>query len=512
MSLNLGDVQGNVLRGYKHMHFAAYLFCEFANRKPPRKLLRKLGKSPRGEDDQWPHVMSAKPWREKASVHEALNVALSYRGLWRLGWGEWFEDDRFEDFRQGMRKRWKLLGDPDPHTWQPELSGEVDLLFVVYAEWERLLEEKIAELEARLPGWGLTLTLCQRAATLQDKDKGRALREHFGFRDGFSQPVPDLEGAGGYKSERGVVGEGVLRKPWRANCWRPVRLGEFLLGHKDEDGVFAGGCDATAPFYNGTFMVWRKLEQDTVAFKKYFDDLGADGERLKAKVVGRWRDGTSLVDAPWAPPPHAPRKRKPHNAFSYAGDPDGARCPIGSHVRRSNPRASLGYGTERAKRHRIIRRGVPYTEGDRKGLIFVCFNASISRQFELIQGSWLMDGDAFGLGAEQDFLLGGGRAGAIVTIPGGRGAPARFLERGAQRFVRPQGGYYLLLPSRSALKRMGKGKFPGRSGTPGPSTRTVLVGAAVLALWPWRGLKKRGRVDHKPHIKLLGKLPRLPRK
>ena len=95
-----------------------------------------------------------------------------------------------------------------------------------------------------------------------------------------------------------------------------------------------------------------------------------------------------------------------------------------------NPRDAEGFFDGRlTNRHRIIRRGRPYgpelpegvTEDDGvdRGLVFVCFNASIWRQFETIQALWIDDGDPFGLGADKDFLIGqpDGDAGKM-TIPG----------------------------------------------------------------------------------------------
>ena len=46
--------------------------------------------------------------------------------------------------------------------------------------------------------------------------------------------------------------------------------------------------------------------------------------------------------------------------------------------------------------------GAPLPEGDpddgvERGLLFACFNASIARQFEVVQG-WWVDGNVFGLG------------------------------------------------------------------------------------------------------------------
>ena len=57
----------------------------------------------------------------------------------------------------------------------------------------------------------------------------------------------------------------------------------------------------------------------------------------------------------------------------------------------------------------MIRRGMPYgpplprgrdeDDGTDRGLVFVCFKASISRQFESVQAQWLNDGNIFDLGA-----------------------------------------------------------------------------------------------------------------
>ena len=96
------------------------------------------------------------------------------------------------------------------------------------------------------------------------------------------------------------------------------------------------------------------------------------------------------------------------NDFRYGGDPRGRACPLGAHIRRANPRDGLPGGAQRTRRHRIIRRGMPYGPDERagdRGLIFVCFNASIVRQFEVVNG-WLMDGDIFGLGRDPDMLAG----------------------------------------------------------------------------------------------------------
>ena len=117
-----------------------------------------------------------------------------------------------------------------------------------------------------------------------------------------------------------------------------------------------------------------------------------------------------------------------------------------------------------SRRHRIIRRGMPYGpelprgvfEDDEKdrGLIFVCFNASISRQFESVQRQWLDDGNIFRLGLDSDFLLGGPVAArGKMTIPG---HPPFFLSPQGP-FVRTCGGEYLFVPGITGLAAIADG-------------------------------------------------------
>ena len=108
----------------------------------------------------------------------------------------------------------------------------------------------------------------------------------------------------------------------------------------------------------------------------------------------------------------------------------------------------------------MIRRGMPYgprlpdrargDDGQPRGLIFVCLNASIARQFELVQAHWLLDGDAFGLGADRDLLLAPADPAGKMTVPG---RPPRFL--GPQRqLVTTRGGEYLFVPGIAALRAL----------------------------------------------------------
>ena len=105
--------------------------------------------------------------------------------------------------------------------------------------------------------------------------------------------------------------------------------------------------------------------------------------------------------------------------------------------------------------------GPPLPEGaadDRadRGLMFVCHQASIGRQFEVIQGLWLADGDALGLGDDIDPIVAGPRPGP---------APAKFTIHGREprfvgplrRFVAMRGGEYLFTPGLAAVQALADG-------------------------------------------------------
>ena len=209
--------------------------------------------------------------------------------------------------------------------------------------------------------------------------------------------------------------------------------------------------------------MYRKLHQDVAAFRAQLAtaaELYPGGEeRLAAKIVGRWRDGTPIDLSPERPDPAIVADDQRNNAFSYATDGDGLRCPIGAHVRRANPRDSLPFEGKLVNRHRLIRRGIPYgdplpegapDDGQDRGVIFMCLQASIARQFEFIQGQWLNRGNAFTLGEDQDVLVGpqDGPGPHKMTVPGN----PPFFVGPLRRVVTVRGGEYFFVPGINGLE------------------------------------------------------------
>ena len=199
------------------------------------------------------------------------------------------------------------------------------------------------------------------------------------------------------------------------------KAGEFVTGYVDETGDLTPVPQPEALGRNGTYVVFRKLHQDVAGFRRYLRDHSAspeDEELLAAKIVGRWRSGAPLVLAPERDDPALGADPARNNDFLYrAEDERGLRCPVGSHIRRMNPRDAVVTGEVRL--HRMIRRGTSYgpllpdgvleDDGADRGLCFVFVGAHLARQFEFVQAQWVNDGRAFSAPQERDPLIGATR-------------------------------------------------------------------------------------------------------
>ncbi|MDY6949439.1 MAG: hypothetical protein SXG53_27450 [Pseudomonadota bacterium] len=107
-------------------------------------------------------------------------------------------------------------------------------------------------------------------------------------------------------------------------------------------------------------------------------------------------------------------------------------------------------------RHRILRVGRGFDalgagdpEEQKPGLLFMCLNADIERQFEFVQQTWATAWQFHGLENEVDPVTGRGGGMGRLTIPSPRG-PLNLT--GIKDFVRMRGGAYLFMPSKSAIR------------------------------------------------------------
>lgn len=291
--------------------------------------------------------------------------------------------------------------------------------------------------------------------------------EHFGFRDGLSQPFVDM-GLGDTLPGGGT--------PSRDRTWTPVAPGEIFLDQPDEDGETQSLPISRKLIVGGTFLVFRKLEQDVSRFRAFLGrrrpkDREAQ-KALSAQFVGRWPNGVPLVLSPNDESEIDPQEEAALNDFRYAADdPHGEKCPLGAHIRRANPR-DIG-GRDEVRRHRILRRSISYggpllkdgtlNDGERRGLLFVAANSRIDLQFEVIQASWINGGEFLGQAGLGRCPLIGDHNGAVSDsfLEAGASAPVT----GLPRFVTTRGGDYFFAPGIEALREIAnRGRFDPEKG------------------------------------------------
>lgn len=449
--VELADIQGNILRGYNQPLFK-YAYYRVQNPSDGQRFLARL----------IPAITTAQPWTG-GKPPSTLNVAFTLRGLAAMGMpNEVLASFPFE-FQQGMRERAPVLVDraeSAPAHWDSGWEGEGVHFWVgisANTETERLtrfawVEQQHADLT------GIVLVGTEDAGKLVIDGK-YSPKEHFGYTDGIGNP--DIAGVPGKRSKGGGKMEAKGK-------WRPLAPGEFILGYGDEAGEIAPTPRPVRFFRNGTFMVFRKLEQRVAAFRRFADAEGSrfpgGVEHLKAKLVGRWPDGTPVMLSPDKPDPAIATDASRNLDFHYSQDPLGMKCPLGAHIRRANPRDATGFGGLLSNRHRIIRRGTMFGEwlpqdaeaehddDGSRGLFFIAFNASIERQFEFVQQQWMNFGNDFLLGNDKDPLIGNREGNDKLIIQGdGNGHPP-WVTSTLPTFVVTRGGDYFFMPSLSGLR------------------------------------------------------------
>jgi Dyp-type peroxidase family len=257
-----------------------------------------------------------------------------------------------------------------------------------------------------------------------------------------------------------------------------LATGEFILGYPDEARELPACPVPYLLGINGTYMAYRKLHQNVASFREYLAEKGKQyhggADKLAAKFVGRWQDGTPLELSPDRADPKLVQDQSRNTNFVYGQDPGGARCPIGSHIRRANPRDAFGFNGELINRRRIMRRGMPYGEytpedqpardQDDHGIVFMSLGASLFRQFEFVQQQWISYGNDARLGSDKDLLVGCHSDGRDKFVVQGTADPGNmpFICGGLPDFVELRGGEYFFLPSLTALRLIADGAVDPR--------------------------------------------------
>jgi len=477
-AVDFDDMQGLLRFGYKHHTEAVFVLLRVRDAVAARAWLATAPVADAVATDRLPETV--------------LQLALSAPGLQALGVPDRLLNGFAPEFVGGLGTdphRARRLGDIGanaPAGWAWGGPGQAPhVLALLYALPGRLA----AFQQALQQQWSAGFELLQALPT-SDLDGV----EPFGFVDGISQPSVDWQRA------RPVEDKDRLDYT-NLSC-----LGEFVLGYPNEYGRYTERplltATSTLPSAeevpqsadlgrNGSYLVLRSLRQDVAGFWRFVkQQAGGDGaaaQQLAEAMVGRTMAGEPLA-ASTAVIEGVAADEQAANGFTYAADPFGNRCPLGAHVRRSNPRNAdlpggaatgllarltrvLGFDAAGLRRdivastrfHRLLRRGREYgpppqsasADADR-GLHFICLCADIARQFEFVQGAWLMGPTFDGLPHESDPLLGhrepgpGGIATDGFSMPQAEGA-GRCLQ-GLPRFVTVTGGGYFFLPGLRALR------------------------------------------------------------
>ena len=465
-TLDLDDIQGFIMRSYPLPCVRyVYVHIDDKNTDAARNTLEKLTE----------YVTNSSIWQKDTNgLDQAFNIALTYQGLSALGLPASALTSFPTAFIEGMSKRKILLGDEgdsDPSHWDKvwqdsnaDAKKAVHLWLAVFGADEAKRDSHytaITKLMGRSSG--MSVLGFEDAGLLKDpKTKKYLNTEHFGYRDGIGDvefkgmPFPHVDGHG---------------KLMPDGSWTALATGEFLLGYPDESPEWPVAPMPHTLARNGTFMAVRKLHQNVASFRKYLDEnskkYSGGKELLAAKFVGRWRDGTPLTLSPDKPDAEMANDDTRNNNFIYKDDLDGHRCPMGSHIRRMNPRDAMLF-SKLADRRRIIRRGLPYgvhtpenqaaDDNSEHGIMFLAINASLERQFEFVQQQWVHYGNDFFQGDDKDPLLGNNEGKGKMVIQGDAKADRPpHICTGLPSFVSTRGGDYFFIPSLTALRQIALG-------------------------------------------------------
>jgi Dyp-type peroxidase family len=490
---SLADVQGFITSGYGHLPCSAYLFLRMHETDGARRWLHALE----------PSIATSSPWPTgaggvKIKPVSAVNVAFTAAGLAAGSLPARVLCTFPPEFQEGIDEpsRSRVLGDTDgssPSEWELGSHDRAfDAVLLLHAEDEAGLD-RLCTAQRRLVQQAAG-AVSEVPDSLQLGYRPASEREHFGFHDGIAQPAV-----------AGIAGHG-------------VPTGEFILGYENHYGVMpptpvvpgdldpGGLLPAFANPYHthhglrdlgrhGSFVVYRKLRQDVAAFWTVMKNEAARAGRvtdpaymvwLASKCVGRWPSGAPLALTPEEDDPRFAGR----DDFMYSSDPDGLACPLGAHVRRTNPRDLLkpyprAQSLSMSEAHRLLRRGRAFgpplfdpsllqnhagpaardalldirDDGRARGVHFFCVNASIRSQFEFVQQTWCNNPRFAGLRDNKDPVTGDhgghGQPESRMTVPRSSGD---YVTAALPRFVTVVAGAYLFMPSLTAIRFLAAGR------------------------------------------------------
>lgn len=504
------NIQGNTIPGFNkdHQHF---LFFRIRKIRPTKVWLRWLAPLISSMDDvlAWVRIYRAMRLRlgtEPPMCATWVNIAFSHHAIALLAGKEDAAAFNEPSFKQGLAARSTYLGDPTDkrhpgHRNRWVVGGpknEADILVIVAADDAADLVSMVNAIKTRARSAHLDLLFEQRGENLPGALRGH---EHFGFKDGVSQPGVRgkvSSAPGDFITPRYIDPADprarFFAKPGQLLIWP----GQFLLGEprqNPEDLVNSAPAAPSQPKWSalGSYLVCRRLRQDVPAFWEFAISagtaLGMSPLQFASILVGRWPSGAPIMRTPGGDDPALAVDEWANNHFifnddtravglrpipGYAGDSFaqaradflGQVCPHFAHIRKSNPR---DIATDLGKPHdsmlrMILRRGIPFGPAlvgikrpplkllrQERGLMFICYGATIEDQFEFLSRRWVNSPLQPNLGGHDP----------IIGQRDEHGARARFIDfptaAGPRRinikkeWVVPTGGGYFFSPPISAI-------------------------------------------------------------
>ncbi len=476
-ALDLGDIQGFILRGYR-MPMVRHFLLTVGNAAQARKLLGRFVSTDESDAPQttssadWhvgfapgPGDNSADPPRRKPDY--CLNLGITWAGMVALEIKDRVPAMSFESFTAftagaaGRAERVGDIGPSAPEHWVGGFGKGSDHVLVTLhaltpeamASYSERLAALFAEGGAFREIWrGDGMALLE----MQDGKLVPTSRVHFGYTDGISMTT--LRGG----PERYTPDHQEPCEPWL-----------FVLRDDAENYTVPEPRELGL---NGSFACFKIAMTDVVGFENFLQSNKdkIHPELLAAKICGRWRNGVPLALSPDTDSPAGGIPLEQLNNFEYvnadgSGDPKGVRCPVGAHMRRINPRGQpiTGQGVPGGSNntHRLIRRGMPYGpaydptkpyDGIERGLLGYFINSSFENQYEFVLSQWVNDSEFAGAvrlhPKSKDPMIGAqDPSESIFVIPQPNGAPPLKIT-GFSSFVTTKAAAYCFLPSITALK------------------------------------------------------------
>jgi deferrochelatase/peroxidase EfeB len=476
-TLNLADIQGFILRGYRMPMVRHFLLSVGV----PAKARALLGRLVSGNESDAPQITTAEDWHvglapgpednptdpPRCKPDYCLNVGITWPGMIALEIKDRVPGLSFKTFgafTTGAAERAKLVGDTGesaPENWVGGFGKGSDHVLVtlhaISAESMTSYSDRLSTLFAE-GGAFRELWRIDGMAWTEMKD-GKAewcSKVPFGYTDGISMTT---------------IRGGPEKYP--ADHQQPCEPWLFVLQDQAENYIVPEPRELGL---NGSFAVFKMIETDVFGFENFLQSNKdkIDPELLAAKICGRWRNGVPLALSPDTDSPASGLTPEQMNNFEYvnadgSGDPRGVRCPVGAHMRRINPRGQpvTGQGVPGGSNntHRVIRRGMPYGpnfdpkqpyDGIARGLLGYFINSSIENQYEFVLGHWVNDSAFAGAvrlpAKSKDPMIGTqDPAESIFDIPQANGA-APIKITGFSTFITTKAAAYCFLPSVTAIK------------------------------------------------------------